>query len=99
MFSLARAFYSVGNFFAKREQAAKARTREGAMEKQRQQFATHFRSLLEFVNWMNTRGFANRHVRKDFWSRVARGERVLEAQLEDMIRKYEEDAKAGIAPK
>ena len=46
------------------------------------------KQLYTFVKWLNTKGLANRHQRKAFWSKVKNNEPILETTLQNLINNY-----------
>jgi hypothetical protein len=71
----------------KRKKTKKTFTKEQL--KKRKEISEKFRSLYHFVNWLNTKGLANRHERKVFWKNVKEGQPVLEKVLLQLIARYE----------
>jgi len=55
----------------------------------RKEIAEGFRSLYHFVKWLNTKGLANRRIRKTFWQNVKNGQPVLEKVILQLVEKYE----------
>lgn len=80
-------------FLARRQQARQQKNQMNKMSQEKQEFLKHFQALLEFTNWLNLKGFANRAVRKDFWSKVSKGETILEDTIRKMMDRYESDYK------
>jgi len=51
------------------------------------------KNLYEFVDWLNKKVLKNRRERKAFWSRVSRGESILEETAVKILTKYEKREK------
>ena len=48
----------------------------------------NLKDLLGFVRYLNQRGFKNRHERKTFWTKVAKGEPLFENVIEKLCNGY-----------
>lgn len=54
----------------------------------KQQMVTRLQSVYQFVQWLNTRGFPNRRIKKTFWRNVSNNQPVLETTLQNLIQRY-----------
>ena len=76
-------------WYVQRQQKKQSKVKLTEEQQKKREIAEGFRKLYHFVSWLNTKGLANRHQRKDFWRKVREGEPILEKVLKQLIERYE----------
>ncbi len=84
---------SLYKWYYNREMKKHQKKKLTEVEKKKVEFYESMQRLYGFVEWINTKGFTNRHARKSFWRDVMNGQPVLEDMIKDLMTKYAPEKK------